>query len=56
MIGGLIQQQDLRALGQGPGDMHALSLTTREPAPGTVAQMRSIHIGQCLLDNGRVPG
>ena len=27
VIGGLVQQQDLRALGQGPGDVYTLALT-----------------------------
>ncbi len=51
VVGRFVQQQDLRALGQGASDMHALTLAAREATPRAPAKMRRIDVAQGLMDD-----
>ncbi|MNP81231.1 hypothetical protein D3C76_1795360 [compost metagenome] len=51
VIGRLVEQQDLRVLGQGSSDMHTLALATRKRPPVTVDQVSGIDVAQSLPDD-----
>lgn len=57
VVGRFVQQQYLRALGQGAGDVHTLALATGQRAPQARTQVQGIKVGQRLLDDVAVlPG
>ncbi len=50
VVGGLIQNQDISILGQGPGNKHALAFTPAEAVDGSAGQALSFSQAQCLMD------
>ena len=54
VIGRFVEQQYLRALGQGAGDVDTLAFAAGQAVPGPVFQVRRIDVAQCLLDDGGV--
>ena len=57
VVGRLVQQQHLRPLCQGSGDVHALALAPGQRPPKACAQVQSVEVGQGLLDDHTVfPG
>ncbi|MNI88230.1 hypothetical protein D3C73_1455080 [compost metagenome] len=51
VVGRLIEQQYLRALGKSAGNVYALAFATGQRAPDARAQVRGIEVGQGLLDD-----
>lgn len=54
VVGRLVQQEYLRPLRQGAGDVHALALATGQCAPKACAQVQGVEVSQRLLDDDTV--